>query len=479
MLQNMPQGRRGVHHRKLPATHRVVGGQDRGPGGTYFTGTRHQLVVLAEFADQAFSGNDTATLAQWNYILNTVQLTDSPFVGSFHDYFYAQSYGAFNLVCDLQYVRVSNRARYRSTQYDDENSQYLVSDIVDSLLTRNIDWSRYDWNGDGYVNQILIIFAGKGSSYGNFGGGYDAIWPHQWWLSEHYDAETQTTAAARTVTYQGVNYLVDSYCAVQELAVDDSYRAFGTLCHEFTHCFGFPDFYCAGFNSTPHSWEVMDFGNYNGAGYCPAGYSAHERWLMGWLTPVELTQPATVTSMPALEDEPVAYLIRNEGYENEYYIIENRQQKSWDAALPGAGVLVFHIDYDAELWYSSDFSEYVNSNNRQHYMIFAANNYPHQNKCAGWAYPYDTVNCLTDTSVPASTLWHANTAGSTYMSKPITEIAVTDGLASFVFMDSTTHVDALWDERQQKVGKELRNGQLIIRRGEVLYTVTGQVLSAD
>jgi M6 family metalloprotease-like protein len=96
----------------------------------------------------------------------------------------------------------------------------------------------------------------------------------------------------------------------------------------------------------------MDYGNYNGNGYCPAGYSAHERWLMGWLTPTELTSATTVTDMPALNDKPQAYLIRNDGFENEYYLVENRQQKGWDTNIPGKGILIFHIDYDPTLWVS-------------------------------------------------------------------------------------------------------------------------------
>ena len=30
--------------------------------------------------------------------------------------------------------------------YDDENSQFLVDDIVDELKKRDIDWAKYDWN---------------------------------------------------------------------------------------------------------------------------------------------------------------------------------------------------------------------------------------------------------------------------------------------------------------------------------------------
>lgn len=474
VAQDRPMlGRRGTH-RPHWTERRAASGQDKGPGGDFYFGERHQLTVLAEFADQAFSGDEQATIAQWDKILNTVHLNESPFVGSMHDYFNDQSYGLFNLVCDMLYIKVGNRVRYRSTEEDDENSQYLVLDIVDSLVKRDIDWSRYDWNGDGYVNQILIIYAGKGSSYGGFGGGYDAIWPHQWWLSEHIaDRASGTYQQPRRINYQGKEYIIDSYCAVQELASDDSYGTFGTLCHEYTHCFGFPDFYNDNMTTTPGYWELMDYGSYNGGGFCPAGYSAHERWLMEWLTPIELEQTAVITNMPALSDDPTAYLIRNDGYESEYYIVENRQNKGWDASLPSSGVLVFHIDYVPEIWLSDDGSAMPNTNTQQHYMIIKANNKASRMNCSGWAYPYRDNNSLTDTSTPAATLWHDNINGTQLMSKPLTGITVTDGLASFEFTNSMTDVEQIsLDSRPN--AKFLRDGQILIRRGDGIYTLTGQ-----
>ena len=487
----LPRDRRGT----LRAHHalRRAGGQDRGPGGDYFTGNRRQLTILAEFADQAFAGDEQATLSRWNTILNTPDLNESPFVGSIHDYFADQSYGQLNLTFDLLYIRVGKRERYRSTDEDDENSQYLVQDLVDSLLLRSIDWSLYDWNGDGYINQLLIIFAGKGSSYGGFGGGNDAIWPHQWWLTEHLkDRQKGAYCSARTVESGGKTYLVDCYCAVQELTNSDTYGSFGTLCHEYSHCFGFPDFYDYDHNRTPGKWDLMDRGCYNGGGFCPVAYSAHERWLMGWLTPTELTATTDITDMPALADQPVAYLIRNDGYADEYYILENRQPTRWDASLPGAGLVVFHIDYSPQLWLLSN---NLNAGDKQHYVIIGANGKTSYTYSSGWAYPYQNCNELTNTSSPAATLWNANTDGSLLMSKPVTAISVTDGSASFRFMPTTT--DNVWVKSDHPLpengvpasnaqrgvlegragegsAKLIRHGQLLFLRHGKTYTVTGQ-----
>ena len=262
----------------------ATSGQTKQTGGDFYHGERHQLTVMVEFNDRPFKGNEEATLAQWNKIFNTKNLSEAPFKGSVHDYFYAQSYGNFDLTFDLVYVKVKGDAvKYASTNANDENSQYLVQDIMEVLSTRHIDWSLYDWNGDGFVNQLLIVYAGHGM---NDSSGSNLIWPHQGWMSEHLkDGKNGVYCDPVPVTYEGKEYKVDCYCALAELTKNNDYGSFGTICHEYTHCFGFPDFYQSS-KSYVWRWDIMDYGNYNGDGYCPAGYSAHERWLIitSWRT---------------------------------------------------------------------------------------------------------------------------------------------------------------------------------------------------
>ena len=86
------------------------GGQPKQTGGDFYHGERHQLTVLVEFNDRPFKGDEAATLAQWDKIFNTKNLSEAPFKGSVHDYFFAQSYGDFDLTFDLHYVVVPGNA---------------------------------------------------------------------------------------------------------------------------------------------------------------------------------------------------------------------------------------------------------------------------------------------------------------------------------------------------------------------------------
>ena len=439
-----PQGM--VSHRGAPS------GQPRQVGGDFYHGERRQLTVLVEFNDRAFKGDEDATKAQWDKIFNVENFTESPFKGSVHDYFLAQSYGNFNIIFDLVYVKVSgNAVKYASDDLADERSQYLVQDIMEVLKTLDINWSLYDWNGDGFINQLLIVYAGHGMNdyYGS-----DLIWPHQWWMSEHLkDLQEGVYCDPIPVTYGDKLYKVDCYCALAELTKNNDYGSFGTICHEYTHCFGFPDFYYGIGTKTVGSWDLMDSGNYNGYGYMPANYSAHERWLMGWLTPIELKETTEIDNMPALSSEGRAYLIRNDGQENEYYFLENRQRTGWDASLPGSGLVVFHIDYDASIWNSTVTTP--NSKTNKRYSIIHANNNNStiESYTAGWPYPYQANDSLTNTSKPSATLNNPNTDGSKLMNKPIYDMKVENGLASFRF--TVPSATAIQERKSEGESKEL------------------------
>lgn len=424
---------KGVPLHSIKSHKKIAIGSQRAEMDNHYIGDKRQLVVMAAFADKAFTNDKEQTLSLWNDILNAENYTNGQFAGSIHDYFRDQSYGLFNVIFDLHYVALTyNTSKYKSTQQDDENSRYLVEDVMEQIKEEVEDWSVYDWDNDGYVDQLLIIYAGKGQ---NDGGGSNTIWPHQWWLSMHNNSETISVSSG------GKDYTIDCYCCVQELSNSNTDGTFGTICHEYSHCFGLPDLYY-GSISFLYKWDLMDLGCYSGSGFKPCGYSAFERAFMGWLTPTELHTPVYISNMPALSDQPDAYLVRNDGHSDEYYLIENRQNTGWDASLPGSGIVIAHVDYNDEVFRTG----IVNTSYIQRYNIFHANNKSAYSSISNaqndWAYPYNGNNELTDTSKPAAALNNANTNGTLKMSKPITQMNISDGLASFCFLDpSQTGID--------------------------------------
>ena len=151
-----------------------------------YTGNKKGLIILAEFQNKWFAeGHDQAF---YQRVTNEQGFHEGRFRGSVKDYFHDQSNGLFELDFDVVGpVRVSQNYEYYGgpSGYNIDAAPWEMVVEACEMVKDQVDWSQYDWNQDGYVNQLLIIFAGKGNSYGGFGGGYDAIWPHQWWLSEH------------------------------------------------------------------------------------------------------------------------------------------------------------------------------------------------------------------------------------------------------------------------------------------------------
>ena len=286
-------------------------------------------------------------------------------------------------------------------------------------------------------------------------GDKNSIWAHQWWMSEHLkDRQEGVYCEPIPVTYGDKQYLVDCYCATMEEAYGD-YRSFGTLCHEYTHCFGFPDFY-GNSKETPRDWDLMDY-SYNKNGFCPGNYSGHERMMMGWLTPTPLTTTRTVSNMPAND----AYIIYNDAHNDEYYMVENRQKTGWDSYLPGSGLVIFHVDYNENTWLS--LNERVNTSSKLRYHVIPANNQSSYSYEAHWAYPYLANDSLTNNSKPAATLNNANTDGTYLMNKSVRDITVAGELASFHFtVDSSTGIDELQAEGEPR--ELYRVGPVVILR---------------
>lgn len=408
-----------------------------------FRGQRRQLVILAEFADRKMI--DHSTTAFWNNLFNQPGFTghgdyhdpQSPYAnvdvayGSIHDYFFAQSNGFFDVQFDVYRAQLSHNYAYygaNTSSGDDVRPGQLVSEAVSSIASNIADWSVYDWNGDGEVNQVMVIFAGRGENDTHQTPDPNAVWPHQWRL-------TSAGVPALCFGDQSVN----TYCLTSELDGTYEYGSFGTICHEYSHCFGLPDFYNTTMGySVLGEWDVLDKGSYAGNGFRPVGYSSFERQSMGWFLPGILVGYNILTGIPAMSESPTAFMVFNDGDSNEYYLIENRQPTGWDRYLPGSGVLITHVNYDPSAWEANK----VNTSSRKNLHVVAANNSTFL--LSGWAYPYGKNDSLTNESVPAATLFWANLDGSHLLNHPITNIKVEHGLASFTFdRDASTGIPAV------------------------------------
>lgn len=402
-----------------------------------FQGTKKGLIILAQFTDSKFqSGHDRAL---YNKIANAENYTDNGFKGSVKDYFKAQSAGQFELDFDVVGIcQLKNPCSYyggNDSHGNDLHAGEMVAEACQWAATQGVDFSKYDWDGDGEVDQVFVLYAGKGEADG---GAVSTIWPHEFALS--------ASDYGKSLSLSGVT--VDTYACSAELNGRGKLDGIGTFCHEFSHCMGFPDFYDTSYSGWfgMGAYDLMCAGNYNGDGKCPAGYSAYEKHECGWLTYQDVThidEALNVTGLKAISEGGGAYVLKNKAHEDEYYIVENRQNTGWDAYLPSEGVMITHMDYDANIWlYNTpnapgeyyDEHDNVYANDHQRLTIFRAGRSTSDDGDTSDLYPYNTNNNLTAESNPAATLYNKNSDGTKYMHIDITDISVaSDGTASLTF----------------------------------------------
>ncbi len=262
-----------------------------------YTGSKKGIIILVNFADKTFNAaNDQA---YFNNIVNTEGFNDGKFNGSVHDYFTSQSNGKFDLTFDVVGpVTVAHDYAYygqNDSQGDDLRPQEMIVEAC-NLVNDQVDFNDYDWNGDGEVDQVYVIYAGKGEADG---GGSNTVYPHEWELSATYS----------DFDIDGVH--IDTYACGPELNGSGQINGLGTICHEFSHCLGLPDFYDtrpSGRNFGMDTWSLMDYGCYNNDGYTPCNYTGYERMFCGWVEPIELTEDMQVTGMKSLEDYGDVYM---------------------------------------------------------------------------------------------------------------------------------------------------------------------------
>lgn len=414
---------RGVVDASGKPVRRVMAGATGGEG-IGVTGKRKGLVILVNFKDKKMQSKHTQ--AEWNDYFNKVGYNKYGNNGSVHDYFYAQSYGKLDLEFDvIGPVTVSkNMASYgaNDAQGNDIDPAGMIKEACELAYAKEkMDMSQYDWDGDGAVDQVYVIYAGYGEAAG---GEKNTIWPHEW------DIE----GGGYSLVLGGQR--IRTYACSSELNGGNGtdISGIGTACHEFSHCMGIPDFYdtagggCFGMDA----WDLMDYGSYGGDGYEPTGYNTYEKWVSGWIEPTILTAPCYIKNMKPLSDAPEACVVFNEANKNEYYIFENRQLKGTDVALPNHGMLVIHVDYDQKVWFDNEVN---NTSNHQRFTVVPADNKLTPETVTGDTYPGTTKSTeLTDTSKPAATLFNANSDGRKFLGKPVTDITEKDGLISFTFM---------------------------------------------
>lgn len=310
------------------------------------------IVILVSFSDKQFKKSRAA----FDEMLNEESSNPNNESGSVRDYFNNSSFGAFVPQFDVYGpYTLDHKCQYYGGNYGgngtDQRASQMVVDAVAEYIKENGEnaLQQYDCNGDGYVDNVFIYYAGHGE---NAGGGANCIWPHRSYIYSGW-VEGRTT-------YGGVE-LGDYACSCElQGASGSTMSGIGPFCHEFSHVLGLPDMYDTGYSGhrTCSNWDVMDAGNYLNGEHTPPSYSSYERFYMGWLTPEILSEPDNI-KLDGLNGSNSAKIVTMSENHNldgsnpdpeEFYMFEVRDGKGWDKYLPGQGMLITKVRYDYMKW---------------------------------------------------------------------------------------------------------------------------------
>ncbi len=379
-------------------------------------GSPRCLAILVEFQDVKFTLPEPKEL--FGRMLNEEGFSEYGATGSARDFFLASSNGQFSPTFDVYgpVVLPYNMSYYgvNDESGNDARPQEMIPHAV-GLLKDEIDFSNYDSDNDGVVDNIYIFYAGYGEADG---GPANSIWPHSWNI--HDDLKMEIVMNGKMINhYATSNELSDGQGA--------NLAGIGVFCHEFSHVLGLPDLYSTLYTSafTPGEWSLMDHGSYNNKSHTPPYHTGYERYCLGWVEPKVLSDPRNVSMFPvsrvgAYDD---VYMIPTPR-RSEYYILENRQQQGWDQYIPGHGMLVWHIDFDPEIWGLN-----IVNIEKQYVDIVEADNEQSDYSRGGDAFPgTSNVTEFTDASVPSMKTWSGVSLHS-----PLTDIKDIDGVVSFAF----------------------------------------------
>ncbi len=420
------------------------------------TGNVRSLVVLVDFPDVPFVTTDIRR--EVDEMLNLEGFDRREHIGCAADYFRAQSRGLFDPTFDVYGpVRASRPATYygENDAAGDDSRVYELAMELCRALDDEIDFTRYDLDGDGQIDNLYFFYAGYGE---NFAGNKSSwIWPHAAHMDEYGVAEADRT-------FDGL--VLNSYGCCAELygSTGRDVAAIGTFCHEFGHILGLPDTYDVnyaldGSANHPDKWDIMASGSYlpatRNCGAVPAGYTAVERWLLGWEEPVDITAPQRV-ELPALQGEAGRAVRIPTADPDEFFILENRQLTGYDRYLPSHGMLAWHVDRRsgayisvtigdelktiscAEAW-SLDYNAVNVSAAHQCLEIEKASGNDGSKSSQDTPFPGRQMRTdFTDATSPSMRSWSGAATG-----RPVTAIAERDGVIVFDYMGGTTAAPAI------------------------------------
>lgn len=381
------------------------------------SGECRAVVLLIDFPDRE-ADIITRPASAYHDLLFSIGV--SPY-RSLREFYIEQSYGTYDVTGETYgWLRTANEywSTYDDRYYGFRGGGQAVAKAAFDLADPSVDFGLFDSDGpdgipnsgddDGYVDACIIVYAGAGS--------HDTGKPSDIWArAGGFDPNYLTNdPAAGGGFIRILKYTMQP--EVDMNADGDSVMAgLGVFAHEYGHVLGLPDLY----DGSRETWGIgywclMSYGAYLMRGnevHSPTHLSAWCKEKLGWISPIVVTQNLYEVIMPPVETVPVVYKVWRDGIpEEEYLLIENRQNVGFDDILPGNGLLIWHIDGTSDQYTNLvDLEEADGRDDLEHGTGTRPESGVYYPECgdSGDPYPGDSLNTVfNNVSYPAS--WDNN-----------------------------------------------------------------------
>ena len=358
------------------------------PGRVLNSGSVRGLTILITFPDTP----STVTKADVTALLNGPDYRANGNASSVFEYFQTMSTGRLGFTNEVVGPFRMSRPKLAYANVDG----LLVPEALQLALDHGVDFSDYDSLGQGIVDAVCIMYAGRTEYRGD-------LWPHNW-------VHRKVSHGVRTELY----IVTSMGRRAEDLSI-------GTFCHESGHLlFRWPDLYDYGLaeregddfeSSGIGTYCLMGAGNHLDRGRTPAPVSVYLRDLVGWCgNQVDLNAGGVFEARHGDYDTALRYSTE---LDSEYYLVENRSALGFDAHSTSNGLAVYHCDTRG----SNEFQQGTRERHYQCALLQADGHLDLEQALnqgdGGDLYGATAGTALSHATVPASLLWDGSSAGLT------------------------------------------------------------------
>lgn len=289
---------------------------------------------------------------------------------SLNSYYKKSSYGKLDLTADVfGYYTASQPASFYENQdemywtinpatgdymYTEEEVPHPDTALINEVLAYyddQIDYNDYDYNEDGYIDGIYIVYTNPVS----YDSGADLWWAYQYNVNQ--TGATYDGMKPNYYTWSGTEFMIES---------DDDIDA-RTIIHESGHMMGLDDYY--------DYYPGDEYDNSGGLGQADMMDATHgdhgpfSKILLGWVTPLVVTDTATIDILEYATSGEVLLIIDewNETIFDEYILVCMYTSEGLYEADSGwyfniDGIMMYHVSaqiddgYDPNSYYYSIFN---------------------------------------------------------------------------------------------------------------------------